>query len=67
MRLNTPKVRAQLPANAKHVTDKQIQESLWHYYYDVEKSVDYLLKTFGVKEKKVAEKKDGKDGIAGGF
>lgn len=62
MRLNTPKVRAQLPANAKHVTDKQIEESLWHYYYDVGKSVDYLSKTFGVKEKKVVEKKDGSTG-----
>ena len=28
-------------------TDKEIQDSLWHYYYDVEKSVSYLLsKTF---------------------
>ena len=24
-------------------TDKQIQDSLWHYYYDVEKTVNYLL------------------------
>ena len=24
-------------------TDREIQESLWHTYYDVEKTVDYLL------------------------
>lgn len=24
-------------------TDKEIQESLWYYYYDVEKTVNYLL------------------------
>lgn len=24
-------------------TDKEIQESLWHYYYDVDKTVNYLL------------------------
>jgi len=57
MRLNTPKVRVQLPQNAKHVTDKQIQDSLWHYFYDIEQSVAYLSKTFGIKEKKVADAK----------
>jgi len=25
------------------VTDREIEESLWHYYYDVEKTVNYLL------------------------
>lgn len=25
------------------VTDQEIQESLWHYYYDVEKTVNYIL------------------------
>lgn len=25
------------------ISDAKIQESLWHYYYDVEKSVNYLL------------------------
>ena len=24
-------------------TDREIQESLWHTYYDVDKTVDYLL------------------------
>ena len=25
------------------VSDREIEEALWHYYYDVEKSVNYLL------------------------
>ncbi|KAL8995476.1 MAG: hypothetical protein Q9188_006795 [Gyalolechia gomerana] len=25
------------------VSDKDIEDSLWHYYYDVEKTVNYLL------------------------
>jgi hypothetical protein len=24
------------------VSDREIQDALWHYYYDVDKSVDYL-------------------------
>lgn len=26
------------------VSDKDIEDSLWHYYYDTEKTVDYLLR-----------------------
>jgi HBS1 N-terminus len=41
MRLGTTKVRETLgPAFA--ISDKDIQEALWHYYYDVEKSAAYL-------------------------
>ncbi|RDL36978.1 p-loop containing nucleoside triphosphate hydrolase [Venustampulla echinocandica] len=43
MRQGTIKVREALPPTAAHVTDKQVQEALWHYYYDVEKSVKYLV------------------------
>ena len=25
------------------ITDKEIEDSLWHYYYDVDKAVNYLL------------------------
>jgi len=25
------------------VTDKEIEEALWYYYFDVDKSVTYLL------------------------
>ena len=24
-------------------TEKEIEDSLWHYYYDIEKTVNYLL------------------------
>lgn len=27
------------------VSDKEIEEALWHYYYDVSKSVSYLKST----------------------
>ena len=27
------------------ITDKDIEASLWHYYYDIEKTVTYLLST----------------------
>ena len=40
LRLGTAKVRqalAGVPA-----TDHEIQEALWHYYYDIAKSVTYL-------------------------
>ena len=49
-------VRAELPVDASHVTDKQIQDALWHYYYDIEKSVGYLLSTYGAKSKVQKEK-----------
>ena len=26
-------------------TDKEIEDSLWHYYYDADKTVNYLLST----------------------
>lgn len=37
----TAKVRSILGSEAG--TDEEIQESLWHYYYDVEKTVNYIL------------------------
>lgn len=41
MREGTIKVREAL-GTAFQVSDKEIQETLWHYYYDVGKSVVYL-------------------------
>ncbi|PVH75367.1 hypothetical protein DL98DRAFT_498454 [Cadophora sp. DSE1049] len=52
MRVGTIAVRAELPATATHITDKQIQEALWHYYYDIEKSVGYLVNTYVTKKEK---------------
>lgn len=37
------KVRAVLGPSVL-VSDKDIQDSLWHYYYDVDKTVNYLLR-----------------------
>lgn len=67
MRLGTIAVREALPSTAAHVTDKEIQESLWHYYYDVERSVAYLVGKHTPKQK-VAKKENvkGKGGIAQG-
>jgi hypothetical protein len=42
MRIGTESVRAALGDAADFVTDDTIQEALWHYYYDVAKSVTYL-------------------------
>lgn len=44
MRDGTIKVRDVLGPDVA-VTDKEIQDSLWHYYYDVGKTVIYLLST----------------------
>jgi len=41
MRQGTAKVRQALGPKVP-VTDNDIQEALWHYYYDVGKSVTYL-------------------------
>lgn len=35
-------VRSILGGEAILVTDAEIEESLWHYYYDVDKTVNYL-------------------------
>lgn len=42
MRLGTESVREALGDDFASVTDAAIQEALWHYYYDVAKSVTYL-------------------------
>lgn len=44
LREGTVKVRDVLGPDIA-VTDKEIQDSLWHYYYDVGKTVTYLLST----------------------
>jgi len=41
MRIGTAKVKEALGSSFS-VTDAQIQEALWHYYYDVGKSATYL-------------------------
>lgn len=41
LRLGTDQVRSSLGADFV-VADDEIQEALWHYYYDVSKSVTYI-------------------------
>lgn len=60
MRLGTIQVREGLPQGSGHITDRQIQEALWHYYYDVDKSVSYLEKTYLAKPKKEQKKLAGR-------
>ncbi len=42
LRLGTIKVRNVLGDDVPF-TDREIQDSLWHYYYDIAKTVNYLL------------------------
>jgi elongation factor 1 alpha-like protein len=42
----TAQVRAALGSDSSKVTTKQIEEALWHYYYDTEKSVAYLASKY---------------------
>lgn len=42
----TAEVRRLLATQAQQVTTQQIQEALWHYYYDVDKTVAYLINKF---------------------
>ena len=51
MRLGTISVREGLGEMSGFTSDAQIQEALWHYYYDVEKSVVYLKNKLGTESK----------------
>lgn len=44
LRLGTAKVRDVLGPEVS-ITDREIEDSLWHYYYDVDKTVNYLIST----------------------
>ncbi|KAI1354665.1 hypothetical protein F5Y01DRAFT_272350 [Xylaria sp. FL0043] len=39
-------VRVALGSDSSKVTTQQIEEALWHYYYDVEKSASYLASKY---------------------
>ncbi|KAH8722921.1 P-loop containing nucleoside triphosphate hydrolase protein [Phaeosphaeriaceae sp. PMI808] len=47
MRLGTIRVREAMGEFEAGISDAQIQEALWHYYYDVAKSVSYLKNKLG--------------------
>ncbi|KAK2597707.1 hypothetical protein N8I77_012473 [Diaporthe amygdali] len=42
----TAEVKSMLGPQASKVTTQQIQESLWHYYYDVDKTIAYLISKY---------------------
>ncbi|KAH6865420.1 elongation factor 1-alpha [Alternaria rosae] len=52
MRAGTIRVREALGDKSDFTSDEQIQEALWHYYYDIGKSVIYLKNKLGVSEPK---------------
>jgi elongation factor 1 alpha-like protein len=45
LQVGTVQVRNALAQDFASITDKVIQDTLWHYYYDVAKSVNYLMST----------------------
>lgn len=57
MSQGTADVQKALGDDANKVTAKQIQDALWHYFYDIEKSVSYLKKTYIAPPPKPAPKK----------
>jgi hypothetical protein len=42
----TAEVKSMLGPQASKVTTQQIQDSLWYYYYDVDKTIAYLVSKF---------------------
>ncbi|OAQ96838.1 hypothetical protein LLEC1_03879 [Akanthomyces lecanii] len=63
MAIATEEVKKTLGEDASKVSVTQIQEALWHYYYDVEKSVGYLQKTFISPTPKPTPKKATPEGM----
>nr|QPG92862.1 elongation factor thermo unstable [Neonectria ditissima] len=53
----TAEIRSALGSEADKITTEQIQEALWHYYYDLDKSITYLMKTYIAPPPKPAAKK----------
>ena len=48
------------PELASQVTAKDIEEALWHYYYDADKSVEYLKNKLQRPDKPVSKSKSTK-------
>lgn len=59
MRVGTIAVREALGGDVPGITDTDIQEALWHYFYDVEKSVNYLLQSRTAKKDTTKKKAKG--------
>ncbi|KAK4637469.1 HBS1-like protein [Fulvia fulva] len=54
----TPVVRAELDEAGVPATTQQIEEALWHYFWDVGKSVAYLMNARTPRDTKKDEEKD---------
>ncbi|WYZ37875.1 hypothetical protein EsH8_II_001381 [Colletotrichum jinshuiense] len=61
MTQGTEAVQAILGPEASKVTQQQIHDALWHYYYDIEKTVSYLQKKFIAPPPPKQEPKKAKD------
>ncbi|KUI69644.1 HBS1-like protein [Cytospora mali] len=46
MTAGTEEIKGVLGPQASKVTTQQIQEALWHYYYDIDKTVAFLISKF---------------------
>jgi len=54
----TPVVRAELEEAGLQASDKEIEDSLWHYYWDVGKSVTYLKNSRAPQQKAANKEKE---------
>lgn len=54
----TPVVRAELDEAGLQASDREIEEALWHYYWDVGKSVAYLKNTRTPRHQQQGTKKE---------
>ncbi|KAF3226339.1 Hsp70 suppressor, GTPase facilitates ribosomal subunit dissociation, variant 2 [Orbilia oligospora] len=50
------RVREVIGSDVPSLTDEKIEETLWYYYFDVERSITYLLNQVGATEKKKQKK-----------
>ncbi|RVD89605.1 uncharacterized protein DFL_000607 [Arthrobotrys flagrans] len=50
------RVREVIGSDVPSLTDEKIEETLWYYYFDVERSITYLLNQVGASEKKKQKK-----------
>ena len=46
MRASAIKVREALGSHLPGIADKEIEESLWYYYFDVDKSITWLRSVY---------------------
>lgn len=55
---HTPVVRAELEEAGLQASDREIEDALWHYYWDVGKSVAYLKNTRTPRPQQQTAKKE---------